>query len=37
MSLWPKLIVHALLVLLYPALIAAMVIFERKKKNTPAI
>jgi hypothetical protein len=26
-----------LLVLLYPALIAAMVIFERKKKNTPAI
>jgi hypothetical protein len=37
MTLWPKLITHALLVIIYPALIAAMVIFERKKKQNPAI
>ena len=35
MTLWPKLITHSLLVLLYPAMIAAMFLFERK--TPPAI
>ena len=30
MTLWPKLITHSLLVLLYPAIIAVMFLFERK-------
>lgn len=37
MTLWSKLIVQALLVLLYPALIAALFLYERKNRKNPAI
>jgi O-antigen/teichoic acid export membrane protein len=33
MSLWLKLIVQALIVMIYPAIVAAIVLFERKKKK----
>jgi hypothetical protein len=33
MPLWLKLIVQALIVMIYPAIIAAIVFFERKKKK----